>query len=105
MSWQDLNCNAQQERLYLLLEEMAEATHVIGKILRHGYDSSHPDNPEVTNKELLEKELGDVQFAIDLLIETGDLSVAKIKDHKIEKIDRMAGCFHWKENWAYSFYM
>ena len=31
------------ERLALLLEELGEAQQVIGKILRHGYDSRHPD--------------------------------------------------------------
>lgn len=51
---------AQAERLAILMEEMGEATQVIGKVLRHGFDSCHPDDPKVTNRQLLLKELVDV---------------------------------------------
>jgi hypothetical protein len=50
---------AQAERLAMLAEEAAEVIQVIGKILRHGYDSSHPDRPHITNRELLQRELTD----------------------------------------------
>ena len=58
---------AEAERLALLLEEMGEAQQAIGKILRHGYESQNPFQPGPTNRDRLEKELGDVQHAIDLL--------------------------------------
>ena len=32
--------------LRLLAEEMGEALQVVGKILRHGYESYHPSHPE-----------------------------------------------------------
>jgi hypothetical protein len=44
---------AEAERLALLLEELGEAQQIIGKILRHGYESYHPDDPETTNRTLL----------------------------------------------------
>lgn len=59
---------AQAERLALLAEECGQAIHVIGKILRHGYDSTHPDGGR-TNRQLLEKQLGDIEFAKSLLCE------------------------------------
>lgn len=34
---------AETERLALLSEEMGEVQQAIGKILRHGYESIHPD--------------------------------------------------------------
>lgn len=43
----------------MLAEEAAEVIQVVGKILRHGYDNHHPDSPDVTNRELLRKELVD----------------------------------------------
>ena len=53
------------ERLAMLSEECAEVIQVIGKILRHGYDSSNPNtashgvfNP--SNYTLLVKELNDI---------------------------------------------
>ena len=48
------------ERLAMLSEECGEVIQVIGKILRHGYDSYHPSNPRLTNRDLLANELRDV---------------------------------------------
>lgn len=65
---------AEAERLAFLAEEMAEATQIIGKILRHGYESCDPtwrgpeDERPPTNRELLQKEMGDVQCALDLMM-------------------------------------
>jgi hypothetical protein len=55
---------AKRERLAMLAEECAEVIQVVGKILRHGYDSYHPDDPSVTNRELLAKELQDIDGVI-----------------------------------------
>lgn len=63
---------AEAERLALLAEEMGEAIQVIGKILRHGYDSRHPDGGP-NNRGLLESELGDVGAAVDLMVEAKDV--------------------------------
>lgn len=51
---------AQAERLAMLAEECAEVIQVVGKILRHGYDSHHPAIPHVTNRQLLGDELTDL---------------------------------------------
>ena len=58
---------AQAERLAILMEEMAEASQVIGKILRHGFDSCHPKDKTTNNRGLLLKELTDVQAAMVLV--------------------------------------
>lgn len=57
---------AEAERLAILLEELGEVQQVIGKILRHGYES-YPPNEGPTNRERLEQELGHVQFIINLM--------------------------------------
>lgn len=51
---------AQAERLAMLIEECGEVIQIAGKVLRHGYDSYHPDNPAVSNRELLGRELTDL---------------------------------------------
>lgn len=51
---------AEAERLAMLAEECGEIIQVVGKIMRHGYASHHPDNPAVTNKMLLGRELTDL---------------------------------------------
>ena len=48
---------AQAERLAMLAEECGEVIQVIGKILRHGYDGHHPQDPHRSNRTLLGQEL------------------------------------------------
>lgn len=60
---------SQAERLAMLAEECGEVIQIVGKILRHGYDSWHPDQaatpPEFrfTNRKALGQELTDL-FAV-----------------------------------------
>lgn len=62
------------ERLSCLAEEMGEVIQIIGKILRHGYDSYSPKDPlQTTNRTLLERELGDVRYWMIELCNKGDL--------------------------------
>ena len=87
---------AQAERLFYLLEELGEAQQAIGKILRHGYESRDPTkatptyddnrggqdcwrNTSATNRETLARELGDVQRAINMLLEANDVSSNEMK--------------------------
>ena len=79
---------AEAERLALLLEELGEAQQAIGKILRHGYGSCHPDT-DVSNDYALEKELGDVLAAMDLMYNAGDISSHSIQSEKCAKLKRV----------------
>lgn len=72
---------AQAERLALLAEECGEVVQAVGKILRHGYESSHP-NFIATNRTQLAKEIGDVYAAVGMLTGARDLDP--------ETIDRLA---------------
>lgn len=83
---------AETERLAILMEECAEVQQVIGKILRHGYDSVKPSTDE-TNQQVLERELGDLLVAYGLIADSGDIDVEsvqnqiyiKTKQHKEKK--------------------
>lgn len=58
------------ELLAILAEECAEVIQIIGKILRHGlnsYDPTTPLVPFITNRDLLEKELGHIKHVQTLL--------------------------------------
>jgi len=79
--------DAQLERLYILSEELGEAQQAIGKILRHGYDSQHPETG-FTNKESLENELGDVKAAICLLTQKDEVSSSKIVTKMFLKLEK-----------------
>ena len=64
---------AQAERLAMLAEECGEVIQSVGKILRHGYESGHPENPKVTNRRLLEKEISDILGVHLAMIVAGDI--------------------------------
>src|SRR5689334_11715195 len=76
--------NAQIERLAILAEELAEAGQAIGKILRHGYDSRSPfaQPTERDNRGELEKELGDVLYAMEFMDDFGDIELQTCNDWK-----------------------
>lgn len=78
---------AEAERLALLMEECAEVVQICGKILRHGYESFNPaDNSRTTNRKLLEREVGHVNFAVSLMSDdTNDLDDDAIGNSFYEK--------------------
>lgn len=55
---------AEAERLAMLAEECAETIAIVGKILRHGFDSYHPDTPSITNRDMLANEIADVDAVV-----------------------------------------
>ena len=82
--------DAETERLALLGEECAEIGKAIGKILRHGYPSRNPDAANAaTNREDLEREIGDLLWAIDLMAHCGDSR--KVDDDTVLAIRREFG--------------
>lgn len=87
---------AELERLALLSEELGEAQQAIGKIMRHGYRSFHPDRPEgPTNRDTLERELGDVLAAMILLGLAGDIDTSRARlVHAQEKLKRVRQYTH-----------
>lgn len=86
---------AEAERLALLAEEMGEAIQSVGKILRHGYESYHPAHPTgPNNRQSLERELGDVFAAVNLMFDAQDLDVIKVKTAIIYKLKRVKQYLH-----------
>ena len=93
---------AELERLAILAEEMGEAQQIIGKIIRHGYESYNPTLiqnqmdgvPKLTNREMLEKELGDVSAAINLMNLGGDIDRDAIQGHSIAKMKSVNKWLH-----------
>lgn len=89
---------AEIERLALLMEEAAEIQQVIGKILRHGYGSYNPFDPKKTpNRELLNKELGDFEFALALMGEYADVNSRSISKHATEKRESIQKYLHFNQ--------
>ena len=82
---------AEHERLSLLMEEMAEAIAMIGKILRHGYESHNPEGDATVNRGLLEEEFGHVLAAYHMMLMAGDVSgdhVGWARDAKLRGVQQ-----------------
>lgn len=87
--------NQETERLDILTEELGEVIQIISKIKRHGYESYHPlDKDKISNRKLLEKELGDVLHAVRLMNAYNDLCYKKIKKWYVEKVLKIIPYLH-----------
>lgn len=64
----------EDERLAWLIEECSEVIKAATKILRHGYESYNPDDPNHPgNRKELEIELIDLFSSVGLMINNGDI--------------------------------
>lgn len=83
------------ERLAVLSEELGEVQQVIGKILRHGYESTNPlVKNDKTNRQKLEMELGDVMLVIRMMKQAGDLNMDTITARSITKVEKINKWLH-----------
>lgn len=86
---------AEAERLAMLAEECGEVIQIVGKILRHGYDSYHPANPRLTNRDLLANELRDVNAILHSMGKS-ELSDYSVQDY-LEVWERKLKFTHHQE--------
>jgi hypothetical protein len=89
---------AEAERLALLAEEAGEVVQVIGKILRHGYESTNPDgDPEETNRMMLAKECGDFFAAVRLATEAQDFDDEDVCSYMATKLRKIWRYLHHQQ--------
>ncbi len=88
---------AQVERLAILCEECAEVQQIICKILRHGFDSDNNGKLPETNRQMLERELGDCLHALNRMVATGDINRQKISDRSNSRPAHVAPYLHHQE--------
>ena len=70
---------AEEERLIKLMEECGEVIQAASKILRHGWDSKNPNDPNhLGNKLDLERELADLTAAVLKLDAAKNISLTNI---------------------------
>jgi NTP pyrophosphatase (non-canonical NTP hydrolase) len=83
----------QLEALALVAEECGEVIQVIGKILRHGLYSCHPNGGR-DNQALLEDELGDLHAALHLAEGVGLFHAAHVRTACADKLQRVERYLH-----------
>jgi NTP pyrophosphatase (non-canonical NTP hydrolase) len=86
------------ERLALLAEEAGEVVRAVGKILRHGYESFHPDKDgHLGNRRELESEIGDFAGVVDLMVDAGDINSDSLLAQAAAKRPRIMRYAHHQE--------
>ena len=85
---------AEEERLAILAEECAEVIQVIGKILRHGYESDNHGKLPQTNRQHLEEEIGNVRHIVDRMVNEGDLTYWQIEASRLHKAATIGKYLH-----------
>lgn len=87
---------AQAERLAMLAEECGEVIQIVGKILRHGYSSAHPDRPHVSNRELLGRELTDL-YAVASSLCRDNVPEGSLHDQDEAWVNKLRYAHHQEE--------
>ena len=83
------------EAIALVAEECGESVQAAMKILRHGMESYDPASTHGrNNRQDLERELGQVLAAIDILIEQRIVFVEGLRDARREKLQSVAHYLH-----------
>lgn len=88
--------DSEAERLAILSEECGEVIQAVSKILRHGYGSHNPRLPpgSMDNRDMLEKEIGDVRWIVSLMIAAKDIDDGEIKLCAAFKADNARAYLH-----------
>lgn len=89
--------DAETERLSVLIDELSETQQAVAKILRHGYNSYHPDRPMDTNRNDLMEELGHISWVVNLMIKSGDLLQHQIENSQQRRDERVNKYLHHQE--------
>lgn len=84
---------AEAERLAILMEECAEVQQAIGKILRHGFESTYPGGDE-TNRKALARELGDLTAVIQLCYNDEDIDAEEVTRAYVLKLINIKKYLH-----------
>lgn len=87
-----LEFDNEELNLQILSEECAEVTQLVSKSYRFGLGSCPPDG-ELTNRQLLEQEIGHVIAMMDILTANGTLSEEAIIIAARNKVDKLRGFY------------
>lgn len=89
---------SERERLTLLAEESAEVVQAVTKVLRHGFECTHPERDELTNRGQLAEEIGQLLAIVELACDAGDVNAREVYEAKRRKLDRVQAYLHSPEN-------
>lgn len=85
--------DAELERLTLIGEECSEVSQAVCKATRHGLECCHPVTL-ITNRNNIEKEIGDALGVIDFAIKNGDFNLQNIEHYRRIKMAKTAQYLH-----------
>jgi hypothetical protein len=77
------------------MEECSEVTQICAKILRHGYESYHPLEPEISNRRLLEYEISDLFAVLALAVSEKDINPSNL--NVVEALKKKSRYLHYNK--------
>ena len=83
-----MSIHKEKKLLTLFIEESAEATQEICKMLHRGIDNVNPVTG-VSNLDKLHTEVGDLLVVIEMLMDFGVLSLEQLNEAKADKRQRL----------------
>lgn len=90
--------DAEAERLAILIEECGEVVQAACKVLRHGYESTNPlFSMAETNRQALERELGDLGHAASRMEKAADINPLAIRARAASKPERIKPYLHHQD--------
>lgn len=91
---------AEEERLVILAEEAGEVVQAVAKVLRHGYNSSHPTyRTGVPNRSLLAEEVGHMAAVVRKMEELGDIAPVLVSVARRKKNESIEQYLH-HDSWT-----
>ncbi len=85
---------AELERLAFLSEECGEVIQAVGKIIRHGYNSTWNN---LSNRDKLEVELGDLMYAFQLMSDAKDINKEFVANYLKDRVNPTVNYFHHQD--------
>lgn len=79
----------EKEILNILSEECAEVIQAISKILRFGFDSTHPSDNTYTNRNHLTEELGDLYCMLNIISQKNIVNVEQVIQYAESKLSKL----------------
>lgn len=86
---------AEIERLALLAEECGGVAQAVGKVLRHGWESSSPYGGR-PNRSSLEREVGQLRAVMTLMLDEGDMQLANVQSWQRNKRSTLPKWTHYQ---------
>ena len=81
--------STEKEVINIMIEEAAEVIQSLTKVLRFGYNSTHPLTPHYSNRQHVETEIGDMLCMLSIMYKLDMINIDNIEKAAGHKLDKL----------------